>query len=587
MKNDLEALLLAAVRTVFPDLDPLPENILERPRQADHGDFATSLPLQLAKRVQAPPRSIAEQIKNALPTGGIIERIEIAGPGFINFKLKASARFSVIQAILSNPQSFGLGHPGHLGFLQVEFVSSNPTGPLHVGHGRGAAFGASLANLLEFAGWRVEREYYVNDAGRQMDILTVSTWLRALELQGILLLFPPNGYQGEYVLEMARNLPEDLRAALKFDAKTILSECPGLPSPDEAIDDQTRENRIEGHMDGLILRGKTLLGAHWNALHAHVLKEQLEDCRADLAEFGVVFDQWFSEQGLYDSGRVARVVETLQARGHLYKKNGALWFASSHFGDEKDRVVQRENGLYTYFASDIAYHDEKFSRGYTRIVNVWGADHHGYIPRVKAALSALGHDASKLEVPLVQFVSLFRDGEKVQMSTRKGQFVTLRALRQETGKDAARFFYVLRKSDQHLDFDLSLATRQSNDNPVYYVQYAHARVHSLLAKWGGALEALKSADLSLLGTDSEILLTQKLSEFPDLIQAAAKDYAPHSIAFYLKELAAAFHSHYNAEIFVIAENPELSQARLALALATASLIRQGLTLLGVSAPEHM
>jgi arginyl-tRNA synthetase len=587
LKKELEALLRQTLSVLYPELSPVPDNFLERPRQADHGDFASNIAMQLAKRVGEPPRQIAEKICLALPQGDLIESTEIAGPGFINFRLKGRARFAIVSEILSNPRPYGAGEPEKQGYLQIEFVSSNPTGPLHVGHGRGAAFGASLANLLEFAGWRVDREYYVNDAGRQMDILTVSTWLRALSFMGVDLPFPPNGYQGDYVTQMAENLPEATRVGLFFDADTVLTHCPRLPDPSESLDDQTREVRIESHMDALIARAKVLLGERWFTLHSFVLREQLADCRQDLEEFGVVFDQWFSEQSLYDSGRVAQVVKSLDERGHLYRKAGALWFASTQFGDEKDRVVQRENGLYTYFASDIAYHDEKFSRGYTRIVNVWGADHHGYIPRVKAALTALGHDASKLDVPLVQFVSLFREGEKVQMSTRKGQFVTLRELRGETGRDAARFFYVLRKSDQHLDFDLSLATRQSSDNPVYYVQYAHARVHSLLRKWGHDPARLLDADLSRLGSEYETVLTQKLAEFPELIQNAALDYAPHSIAFYLKDLAAHFHSYYNAEVFVVKDNEALTEARLALALATARVIRSGLSLLGVNAPEQM
>lgn len=576
----------AAITVALPQFT-LGDIPLERPRQADHGDFASSIALQLAKSAACNPRQLAQQIKDALPTSSIIESCEIAGPGFLNFKLRSASRFAVVMNILRAPEQFGRHASGSKGSIQVEFVSSNPTGPLHVGHGRGAAFGASLANLLDFSGWKIQREYYVNDAGRQMDILTVSTWLRYLSQHQVNISFPPNGYQGEYVGEMAKALTAKYASRFVKPADDILLDCPGIPDPDSDLTEKQREAQVEAHMDALIHRAKHLLENDWATIHAEVLAEQLRDCCADLEEFGVVFDCWFSEQSLYDSGRVARVVARLNELGHLYRKDGALWFKSSAFGDEKDRVVQRENGIYTYFASDIAYHDEKFERGFDRILNVWGADHHGYIPRVKAALTVLGHDVARLIVPLVQFVSLFRNGEKVQMSTRKGQFVTLRELRNETGRDAARFFYVLRKSDQALDFDLSLATSESNDNPVYYVQYAHARVHSVFARWGGETQQLANANLSLLGSESEIALAQQLARFPEVAEQAAIDYAPHSIAFYLRELAAAFHSCYNSAPFIVNDEPELTRARLALALASASVLKLGLSLLGVSAPNQM
>ena len=561
---------------------------LERPRQPEHGDFASSLALQLAKQAGRNPRQLAQALQAALPASELITAVEIAGPGFLNFRLNPAARFAVVSAVLANPEHFGRASLGNGQRVQVEFVSSNPTGPLHVGHGRGAAFGASLSNLLAFAGYSVQREYYVNDAGRQMDILAISTWLRYLNLQQPVVPFPPNGYQGDYVIGMAQGLFERHGDRLQRSAAEILDGTPGLPDDAaRACDAAAADTRTEQHMDALIARAKQLLGDDWQRLHGEVLAEQLADCRADLAEFGVEYDQWFSEQSLYDSGRVAAVVARLQAAGHLYSRDGATWFRSSQFGDEKDRVVQRENGIFTYFASDIAYHDEKLSRGFDRVLDVWGADHHGYIPRVKAALAALGHDASRLEVPLVQFVSLFRAGEKVQMSTRKGQFVTLRELREETGRDAARFFYVLRKSDQALDFDLSLATSASNDNPVYYVQYAGARVHSVLERWGGDPAVLAQADLGRLGSDTEVALAQSLAAFPELIAQAAADRAPHSVAFYLRSLAAAFHSWYNAGPFIVAEDDALTHARLAMAQATRIVLQRGLGLLGVSAPARM
>jgi arginyl-tRNA synthetase len=561
---------------------------LERPRQADHGDFASSLALQLAKQLGRNPRQLAQALKDALPKASILAGCEIAGPGFLNFRLDPAARFAVIREALAAPEAFGRSALGGGEYVQVEFVSSNPTGPLHVGHGRGAAFGASLANLLAFAGWRVQREYYVNDAGRQMDILAASTWLRYLANQGEQLPFPSNGYQGDYVNAMGAGLAQRHGAQLVRSAQDILAGLPELPGePQRLADPETAAARTEEYMDALIARAKQLLGPQWQLVHGETLAEQIADCRADLAEFGVEFDCWFSEQSLYDSGRVAALVTRLRDQGDLYLRDGAWWFRSTAFGDEKDRVVQRENGIYTYFASDIAYHDEKLSRGFDRVLNVWGADHHGYIPRVRAALVALGHDAQRLEIALVQFVSLFRHGEKLQMSTRKGQFVTLRELREETGRDAARFFYVLRKSDQALDFDLSLATSSTNDNPVYYVQYAHARIQSVLERWGGDTASLRTADLSRLGTDSEVALAQQLAAFPELISHAARERAPHSVAFYLRELAAALHSCYNAEQFLVADDEELTRARLALVLATAAALRNGLQILGVSAPSRM
>lgn len=555
---------------------------LEKPRQAEHGDFACTVALQLAKALKLPPRQIAQAIVDNLPPSPLVAKVELAGAGFINVFLSAEARQSVVHRVLKAGAEYGRLALGHDQSIQVEFVSSNPTGPLHVGHGRGAAFGASLANLLDKAGYRVHREYYVNDAGRQMDILAVSTWLRYLALQGSTIPFPPNGYQGDYVIEMARALELEVGKGWGCSDQEVLSTCPGIASGD----DEASGRQNEEHMDQLIFNAKQLLGPNYEKLHAHALKDQLADCRDDLAAFGVVFHEWFSEQSLFTSGAVEQLVNRLKELGHLYEQDGALWFRSSDFGDEKDRVVQRENGIYTYFASDIAYHVGKFERGFTRIIDVWGADHHGYIPRVKAALTALGYDVKRLEVPLVQFVSLYRHGEKAQMSTRKGQYVTLRELREEVGNDAARFFYVLRKSDQHLDFDLDLAKSQSNDNPVYYVQYAHARIHSVLSKWGGDTATLAQVSLAPLTDPQEALLMQGLRDYPGLIESAARDYAPHQLAFYLKDLAADLHSYYNAQQFLV-EDEQLRHARLALIVAVAVVLKDGLSLLGVSAPESM
>ena len=577
------ALLRHAVHTVAPDSEA--EILLERPRQADHGEFACTLALQLAKITRRPPRELALALVAAVPPSDLVERIEVAGPGFINVFLTAAAKHSVVTAVLGANNAWGRVDLGRQRRVQVEFVSSNPTGPLHVGHGRGAAFGASLANILDKAGYRVQREYYVNDAGRQMDILAVSTWLRYLTGFGSHIAFPPNGYQGDYVGDMAQRLRQVENARLVRPDEAVLRGTPGIALR-QADEDQAADDQNEIHMDVLIANAKSLLGEDYRVVHQLALHEQLADCRGDLEAFGVIFDEWFSEQSLYDDGSVARVVEQLTTAGHVYEQDGARWFRSSAFGDEKDRVVQRENGIFTYFASDIAYHANKLARGFDLIVDVWGADHHGYIPRVKAALMALGLPAERLQVPLVQFVSLYRHGTKAQMSTRKGQFVTLRELRTEVGRDAARFFYVLRKSDQHLDFDLDLAKSESNDNPVYYVQYAHARIHSVLAKWGGDPGLLAQAALAPLDSPQEFALMQWLREYPETIELAAREYAPHMVAFYLKDLAAALHSYYNAVQFLVDDEP-LKLARLALITAVATVLRDGLALLGVSAPETM
>ncbi|MCU0972828.1 MAG: arginine--tRNA ligase, partial [Burkholderiales bacterium] len=437
---------------------------------------------------------------------------------------------------------------------------------------------------LTFAGWDVTREYYVNDAGRQMDILGLSTWLRYLELFNEHVPFPPNGYQGDYVRGMAKQLQLAHRDKYVKKAADVLAGTPGLPDAARA-DDEAKHQR-ELHLDALIANAKALLGEDWPYVHAHALNEQLADCRDDLEEFGVHFEVWFSEKALYDTGLVARVVDKLEKAGHIYVQDGAKWFRSTAFGDEKDRVVQRENGHYTYFASDIAYHLNKFERGFERVIDILGADHHGYVSRVQGAIQALGLDANRFEVALVQFAVLYRAGKKVQMSTRSGEFVTLRELRSEVGNDAARFFYVLRKSDQHLDFDLDLAKSQSNENPVYYVQYAHARVCSVLAQWGGDDATLLEADLTTLATDAELGLLRRLMEYPESVESAAHDFAPHYIAFYLKDLAGEFHSYYNATHFLVSDQ-QVRLARLALVTSVRQVLANGLALLGVTAPEKM
>jgi arginyl-tRNA synthetase len=551
-----------------------PALVLDRPKEARHGDYACNVALQLARALKRPPRDIAASIVAALPQSQYLEKAEVAGAGFINLFLKRGFKQLVVKEALTSGASFGRPTLGKGKRVQVEFVSSNPTGPLHVGHGRGAAFGASLSNVLAAAGFDVQREYYVNDAGRQMDILAVSTWLRYLELAGETVPFPEKAYQGEYVKDMAVALSQQHGDRYVRAAADVMG---GMPSA---------ETDAEAHLDALIARGKALLGEDYETIHSYALNDQLADCRDDLTEFGVVFDNWFSERSLYDSGAVEKAIAKLGEAGHIYEKDGAQWFRSTAFGDEKDRVVQRENGQYTYFASDIAYHLNKLERGYDVAIDVWGADHHGYIPRVKGALEALGLDKERLSVAMVQFAVLYRNGEKVSMSTRAGEFVTLRELRREVGNDAARFFYVLRKSDQHLDFDLDLAKSQTNENPVYYIQYAHARVCSLHEQWRGDAATLAGVDLSPLTSEHELALMERLGAYADTVEAAARDFAPHLIAFYLKDIAADFHSYYNATRILVAED-DVTLARLALATAVRQVLRNGLALLGVSAPERM
>ena len=562
-----------ALRKAWPD-GANASIIIDKPKDAQHGDYACNVAMQLARTLKRPPREIAQAILAAIPPSSFLEKAEIAGAGFINLFLKAAFKQQLVHEILVSGEKFGRSTPERRRSVQVEFVSANPTGPLHVGHGRGAAYGASLANVLEAAGFDVCREYYVNDAGRQMDILALSTWFRYLELAGESIAFPPNAYRGDYVRDMARSLYGQQSTRYLKPAREVFADIPDVQGDSEV------------HLDALIARAKALLGRDYDEIHAYALEQQLSDCRNDLDEFGVVFDDWYSERSLYDSGRVKAAIERIQQKGHLYEKDGALWFRSTAFGDEKDRVVQRENGQYTYFASDIAYHVDKFERGFELVIDVWGADHHGYIARVKGALEALGINRDQLAIALVQFAVLYRNGEKVPMSTRAGEFVTLRELRQEVGNDAARFFYVLRKSDQHLDFDLDLAKSQSNENPVYYVQYAHARVCSMHEQWGGNPASLEDADTSGLTSDHERALLDRLMTYPEAVENAARDFAPHVIAFYLRELAAEFHSYYNATRILV-DDERIMRARLALATAVRQVLRNGLALLGVSAPERM
>jgi len=586
MKQQLESLLkqalanLTAQHLLPVDLS-LPAVFVEHTRDPQHGDFATNLALLLAKPAGMPPRQLAERIVGALAPHDAIVKVEIAGPGFINFFIDPAAQYQVIPAILQQGRHYGRSDFGAGEKIHLEFVSANPTGPLHVGHGRGAAYGSALANLLEAAGYEVHREYYVNDAGRQMDILAVSVWLRYLELCGEALPFPQNGYRGDYVRDIAQRLWQSAGDGYRQPAHLVFEDLPL---------DEPQGGDKEAHIDALIARAKTLLDTQYRDVFQIGLDTILDDIKDDLAEFGVTYQHWFSERQLLESGAVEEALQRLRTAGWIYERDGAQWFASSRFGDEKDRVVVRENGQMTYFASDIAYHMHKLDRGFSQIIDIWGADHHGYIPRVKAAVQALGGDAGRLEVLLVQFAVLYRGGEKVQMSTRSGEFVTLRQLRNEVGRDAARFFYVMRRSEQHMDFDLKLATSQTNDNPVYYVQYAHARICSVLRQLdekGWERDITQGMQhLHRLTASHEIELAAMLTRYPEVIAQAARHKEPHQIVNYLRELATYLHTYYNAHQFLV-EDAALRDARLNLVGAVKQVLRNGLELLGVTAPESM
>jgi arginyl-tRNA synthetase len=586
MKPTVELLLTQALEklkksSVIPQ-DVAVEIKVERSKDTMHGDFATNLALSLAKPCHQAPRQIAELIVNGLPSHPAVERVEIAGPGFINFFMHKEARLQIIAEVLKRGELFGRSDLGKGQKVILEYVSANPTGPLHVGHGRGAAFGATLASVLTAAGFNVTSEYYVNDAGRQMNILALSVWLRYLTLAGEPIVFPANGYRGDYVLTIAQDIFNHHGHEFVRPWSAISGNLPA---------DEPQGGDKEIYIDALIKRARTLLGEQgFKLFHQQALNSVLKDIKDDLAEFGVHYDNWFSEQSLLDNAAISESIQALKGAGHTYEKDGALWFRATDFADEKDRVLMRANGDPTYFASDVAYHWDKYNRGYERVVDIFGADHHGYVARVKAAVNALGHDESALAVVLVQFAVLYRGSERVQMSTRSGSFVTLRELREEVGNDAARFFYVMRKPEQHMDFDLDLAKSESSDNPVYYVQYAYARISSVLRqlqerglRWD---EAKGLAHVELLVEPQEVALISLINHYPEVIIAAAQAYEPHQLAYYLRELAASLHSYYNA-ILLLCEQEDLRAARLCLLKAVQQVLKNGLQLLGVSAPESM
>lgn len=588
LKARIEQQLLKALNTLKAQgaLDSAVQAVpvLSVPKDASHGDFASNLALQIAKPMGMAPRQAAERLLAAMTDRDGIRDVQIAGPGFLNFFVEAQAAFALIDTIVAAGKEYGRSRSGAGARVQVEFVSANPTGPLHVGHGRGAAYGAVVADLLAAVGYEVHREYYVNDAGRQMHILAVSIWLRYLECCGATLTFPANGYKSEgYIFDIAASLKAAHDDALSVSTQELFAD---LPSDEPAGGDK------DEYIDALIARARALLGkTRYRTVFDAGLRAILTDIRMDLAEFGVNYEDWYSEQTLEDRGLIDRALERLQASGHLYEQNGALWFRSTEFGDDKDRVVRRDNGQTTYFASDIAYHMEKFDRGFDRVIDIWGADHHGYVPRVKAALTALGYDASRLDVSLVQFAILYRGGERVQMSTRSGSFVTLRELREEVGSDAARFFYVMRAAAQHLDFDLDLAKSQSNDNPLYYIQYAHARVCSVFRQLplrGFVHDAANGRTAyARLTEPHEQALFKRLSQYADTVERAAVSLEPHQLVHYLRDLAQDFHAYYNAHAFLLAEDAPLRDARLNLIDATRQVLANGLGLLGVDAPPEM
>lgn len=582
MKDQLQDLIKKCIQDLISKgiLIEMPPNVrLDHTKDNSHGDYATNIALMLSKQAKMNPVDLAKIIVDQLEESSFINKIEIAGPGFINFFISDESSSSVVSEIIDQEALYGSSEIGQGKKVLLEYVSANPTGPLHVGHGRGAAYGATISNLLRAVGFKVDNEYYVNDAGRQMDILAVSIYLRYLSLCGENLRFPDNGYQGQYIKDIAQVIYDS--SGEEFYKKLDLIFA-------NVSKDGSEGGDKESHIDGLIENSKSILGDSFRAIFQVGIESILGGIKSDLSEFGVVFEKWFSEQSLIDTGLSESCISKLKESQKVYEKDGALWFKTTNYGDEKDRVVVRDNGNHTYFASDIAYHFDKFERGYDKIINVWGADHHGYISRVKASIDALGHSPDKLEILLVQFANLYRGGSKVQMSTRSGSFVTLEDLRKEVGNDAARFFYILRKSEQHMDFDLDLAKSKTNENPVYYIQYAHARICSVFRQANEKeMEVDHSqANLSLLTEGIEKNIIKELSRYKSVLESSAIQYEPHQLAYYLRDLSTHFHSYYNACKFIV-EDKHLTQARLSLIHATRQILINGLSILGVSAPESM
>ena len=574
-----------SLRSIIIDLYGSSESIhdefeisIQDNKEKQYGDLASNVALVLAKPLKRNPKEIAEEIKGKFITDKEIVKVDVAGPGFINFFLSKESHGAILRDISIQKDKFGKFESNNKKVL-IEYVSSNPTGPLHVGHGRGAVFGSVLSRLLKEAGFQVDEEYYVNDFGRQMNILSASLWIRYAQIFDKNIKMLNNGYQGDYLIVIAQHLKK-LRSDELFDDDDEIKSLLEYENED-----------AEKHTDEVIDSIKSKLNDEFSYVRDFALKEILELIKEDLLEFGVDHNNWFSESTLYksephDLSKVDQSIDELSSKGFVYEKEGAIWFKSSELGDDKDRVLKRGNGEFTYFASDVAYHLDKYDRGYDRIINIWGSDHHGYLPRVKAAMEASEKNVEKLEVVFIQFANLIRAGKKVTMSTRSGEFITLKELIEEVTSEAARFFYINRKADQHLDFDLDLAKEQSKDNPLYYIQYAHARICSVLRKSKVQEEELTTSELGLLDSNKEIEIQKILKQYPPLIERAALASEPHLICYYLKDLASIFHSYYNTEKFIV-EDQKLMNSRLFLLSGVKQVIYNGLTVLGINAPHEM
>ncbi|MCU1807336.1 arginine--tRNA ligase [Cytobacillus firmus] len=538
----------AVVKAGLAAEEQIPDVILEIPKEKSHGDYSTNMAMQLARVAKKAPRVIAEELIASFDSSkASIEKIEIAGPGFINFYMNNAYLTDLIPAVLEAGDQYGETTVGNNQKIQVEFVSANPTGDLHLGHARGAAVGDSLCNILDKAGYDVSREYYINDAGNQINNLALSVEARYFQALGLDKEMPADGYQGEDIIGIGKKLADE--------------------HGDKYVNADEKER--------------------FDFFREYGLKYEMAKLKQDLEDFRVPFDVWYSETSLYHNGKIDTALQALKDNGHIYEEEGATWFRSTTFGDDKDRVLIKNDGSYTYLTPDIAYHKNKLERGFEKLINIWGADHHGYIPRMKAAIQALGYDRDALEVEIIQLVHLYKNGEKMKMSKRTGKAVTMRDLVEEVGLDATRYFFAMRSADTHLDFDLDLAVSQSNENPVYYAQYAHARISSILRQGEEQGMSAEAADYSLISAEKEIDVLKKIGEFPQAVGEAAQKRMPHRITNYIYELASSFHSFYNAEKVLDAENPERTKARLALIKAVQTTLKNSLKLIGVSAPEKM
>ncbi len=589
MKEEIKKSLQTALRSLEKehnlDLSKTKIEIKEN-KEKEFGDFSSNVALVLSKTFSKPPKDIAKMLLKELGEKDFIDRMEIAGPGFINFFLSHTSRTEILKTINKEKNKFGSStkEKNEKDRVLIEYVSSNPTGPLHVGHGRGAAFGSVLASMLRATGHQVDEEYYVNDQGRQTEILSLSVWLRYLGVFNQVSTFPNNCYQGTYIESLAKDLKKNK------DNKYCVEQKVG-----EEISKLLSLELTEEELDSLITKSKKILEKGFEEIKSFALKSILKNIEEDLKTFGVEHNKWFKESSMFSASKttaslINESLDSLESKKSLYEKDGAIWFKSTDFGDEKDRVVKRENGATTYFASDIAYHANKFDRGYSKIINVWGADHHGYLPRVRAAMSALGEDTDKFEVVFIQFANLIRGGKKLSMSTRAGEFISLKELIDEVTSEAARFFFINRKGNQHLDFDLDLAKEESKDNPLYYIQYAHARICSVFDKLREDKRLYKESvaleSLDQLNSDLEIEIQQLLSQFPDVVKRSSENYEPHLICYYLRNLAGTFHSYYNNERILV-EDENALQAKLFFISAVRQVLFNGLKILNISAPESM